>query len=108
MSNQRILAKIKARAAAKEIAQLLEWEDGTGADFAESFLKEMRELLPVRRVAEKPKPKEIPFAQLEATVLEFGEHAGKSFAEVPEYYLDWLCREQESFLPKLQSYLRGE
>ena len=45
----RVEARVAARKAAREVLSLLSWPDGYGADYAESFLETMRELLPQRR-----------------------------------------------------------
>jgi uncharacterized protein (DUF3820 family) len=38
--------------------------------------------------------------------MKFGKHAGETFGDIPDDYLDWLCREQETFLRSLQEYLK--
>lgn len=86
--------------------ELLEWPDNYGADFAEAFIDEMRKLLPKRRDAEPAPVKPVPLARAAAVVMPFGEHRGKPLDYVPVEYLDWLCREQETFLLSLQTYLR--
>lgn len=101
---RRIKAKVAARAAAREVLPLLEWQDGTGADYAEAFLAEMRKLLPKRREQPKEAPK--PFAQLAAHVLEFGRYKGERLGQIPDEYLDWLCGNMEDTLAALRSYLK--
>lgn len=103
---QRIKAKVKARDDAREIAEMLSWEDGTGHEYAESFIKELRNRLPVREAA-KPKPpaKPTPIARLGATLLEFGKYADRDLDQTPVEYLDWLCRQQERLVGTLKEYL---
>lgn len=107
MQQQRIAAKVKARKDAAELAELLSWEDGTGHQYAESLLSELRKLLPMRE-ADKPKPPPIPIpiARLGALTMPFGEHCDKPLDDVPLQYLHWLCGRQENFLSGLRAYLR--
>jgi hypothetical protein len=105
MDPEAIKAKVEARRAANVMLELLEWPDNHGADFAEAFIDEMRKLLPKRRVVETIE-KPVPYQRLASTEMKFGKHAGETFGDIPDDYLDWLCREQESFLRSLQSYLK--
>jgi hypothetical protein len=101
----RIKAKVQARKMAREIRYLLEWEDGTGADYAEAFLNEMKQLLPCRTPPKPEKPK-WNYAQLAATRMPFGETwIGKRFDEMDPSALKWLCKAQEEFYPKLRAFL---
>ena len=105
MSETKIKARIAAREAAKEVRELLSWEDGTGADYAESFLSAMRELLPQKKADIPREEKPVPIAMLGAHVIPFGLYARQPFDAVPLEYLDWLCREQEGFYRVLKAYL---
>jgi len=103
----RIKAKVKAREDAREIAEMLSWGNGTGADYAESFLKELRSRLPVKESAKPPTPlAPIPIARLGAVPMPFGEHRDKPLDDVPLQYLEWLCGKQEEFLQGLRAYLK--
>ena len=102
---KRITARIAARKSAEDVLELLDWPDGTGADFADAFLERMRSLLP-RRQEKDPPPKTVPLARLAATTMPFGKHEGRRFDDIPDDYLDWLCRSQEEFLADLRAYLR--
>lgn len=104
--NARIKAKVKAREDAQEIAEMLTWEDGTGAEYADSFVKELRKLLPAKEASNpSPNPLPIPIARLGALLMPFGEHRDKPLDEVPLDYLHWLCGKQEDFLNGLRAYL---
>jgi len=110
-------ARIKAKIDGREMAQSLYgamlpcegrealWEDGTGADYAESLLKELTSLLPQRRKPEQPEEKLVPIARLGLIVLEYGKHAGKCLDDAPVDYLQWLCGAQERANKQLSAYL---
>lgn len=104
-AQQRIKARIAGRRQAGEILSLLEWEDGTGADFAEHFLDELRSKLPQKHEPQQEEPPPVPIARLGATKMTFGAHNGKSFDEVPLDYLSWLCGATEDSLKSLRAYL---
>ena len=111
MSEANIKARIAGREKATEMVKLAtelvsicEWEDGTGADYAESLLKEMAKLLPKRKQPEPEKP--IPFARLKATVIPTVYYQGNTLGNVPTDYVDRLCREHEDLLKVLKEYLR--
>ncbi len=103
---QKIKAKVKAREDAKMIREMLSWEDGTGHQYAESLLKELRSLLPIRE-ADKPKepPKLEPIARLGATVMAYGEFAGQQYDQVPLNRLDWYLQVAERDAKQLRAYL---
>lgn len=110
-SSARIQARIDGREAAVVTYGLLvdqnnkPWQDGTGADYAEWFLKELANLLP-KRQCEEPKEEAMePIARLGATVMPFGQYNGRTFDDTPVEYLDWLCASQEGFYYKLRAYL---
>jgi len=103
---QRIQACIDGRRQAIELFDLLEWEDGFGADFAESLLKELAKLLPHRKKDEISVEQPTPIARLGSTLMPFGAYQGKRFDDVPLEYLDWLCRSQEDFYRDLRAYLK--
>ena len=106
VEDDRIKARIAGRQQAFEIVQLLEWKDGTGADFAETFLEELRSKLPQRAKSQEPEKPPEPIARLGATKMNFGAHFGKSFDEVPLDYLSWLCGSSEDLLKSLRAYLK--
>ncbi len=103
----RIKAKVKAREDAREIAEMLSWEDGTGADYAEAFVKELRARLPVREQDKpKPPPKPEPIARLGATEMGYGAFAGQTFDDIPLDRLDWYLRMAEENARQLRAYLK--
>ena len=104
MVERRLRSKVAGRTAAREVFGLLAWEDGTGADYADSFLDEMRKLLPERRQPDPPK--EISQAALNKTKIPFGQYKDQPLEDIPLDYLDWLCRSQEDFYYRLRMYLR--
>lgn len=101
---KRIEAKVAARKAARELVSLLEVPNNYGADYADALCEELRSLLPKRK--EEPAPAPVSFIQLAFTEIPFGQHRGERFHTIPIEYLDWLCREQETFLATLRAYLK--
>lgn len=101
-----IAARVAGRKAAEEIKPLLEWPNNHGADFADGFLSQMRQLLPQRKADAIEPEKPQPIARLGAIEMPFGAHAGKTLDDVPLEYLDWLCRSQEEFYKNLRAYLK--
>lgn len=101
----RIQARVDGRIAAHEIVTLLKWPDGHGADYADAFVSQIRDLLPKRK-ADAIDVIPVPIARLGAVKLEFGAHKGKTLDEVPLKYLDWLCRTTEDTLKDVRAYLK--
>lgn len=106
MSEKRTKAKIAGRKMAAELIGLCDWEDGTGADYAESLLRELKKLLPKREADIETEVKPVPIARLGATVIKFGEHHDKSYDAIPIDYLSWLCGQQEASVKSLRAYLK--
>lgn len=106
MSAAQIGARVAGRKAAREIFELLQWPDGFGADFADGFVDEIRDMLPKRRIEPVPPEKSLPIARLGATRIPFGQYKDQTFDEAPLDYLDWLCRSQEEFYKDLRAYLK--
>lgn len=104
--SERIKAKVKAREDAREIAAMLSWEDGTGHQYAESFLKEIRSLLPQSEAA-KPEhpPAPPPIRRLGSTVMAYGEFAGMRYADIDRNRLDWYLQVAERDASSLGAYL---
>lgn len=103
---QKIKAKVKAREDAKMIREMLSWEDGTGHQYAETLLKELRSMLPMRE-ADKPKEpqKPEPIARLGAAKLHFGQFSGQPLDEIPLERLDWYLNHSEKTVKLLKTYL---
>lgn len=101
-------AKIASRVAGRKLAaELLECVDDDArscSDLMEAVVEEFEQF--TNRSAAKPVEKEEPIARLGATIVPFGQHAGKDFDSIPLEYLDWLCREQEGFYKRLRAYLK--
>jgi hypothetical protein len=107
MTHEQIKAKIAGREMAAELCEYIgqPWEDGTGADFAESLLRELAERLPKRAKQIEPEEKPLPIARLGATIQNYGQYSGKCYDDIPLSYLDWLCRENERQYKELKAYL---
>lgn len=102
---QRIQAKIKAREDAKIVFEMLEWEDGTGHQYAEALLQALRFMLPVREEDKPAEEKTEPIARLGACKIHFGEFSGQELDSIPIERLDWYLRQSERTVELLKSYL---
>jgi len=90
----------------EKVGKGVPWEDGTGADYAESLLKELAKLLPRRTRDPEENAPLPPIARLGAEKIGFGSYEGTTLDEIPIDYLDWLCRWQEDFQNALKNYLK--
>lgn len=105
----RILDLVRGRQLAKLTVELIgpELTERATPAFAEGFTTALRNSImgeepPPASPAEPPPP----IARLGATQMPFGEHVDRTFDETPLAYLEWLCREQETFYKLLRQYLR--
>jgi hypothetical protein len=107
VNRSRIASRVRGREAATELLSLLDDEVRSDPEAME-VLVELLESFTNRNQPKAPEPTEPtePIARLGCTRIPFGQHNGKDFDGVPLDYLDWLCREQESFYKTLRSYLK--
>lgn len=105
VNRKRIAARVEGR---KVAADLLDMLDDETKDDRDVMLAVVETITSVCDLAPKPEPAATPepIARLGALVIPFGQHVGKRFDDVPLDYLDWLCREQESFYKTLRAYLK--
>ena len=104
VNRKRIAARVEGRKAAGELLELI-GELKTDRDFMQAVIEK---IVAECDLAPKPEPAPTPepIARLGAMLVPFGQHVGKRFDDVPLDYLDWLCREQESFYKTLRAYLK--
>lgn len=102
---ERVKQRIAGRNMARELFGLIEG-DTADAVYMKALVAEMESLAGLTREPEHTVKELEPIVRLGATVMPFGEHAHKRFDDVPLNYLDWLCREQESFYKTLRAYLK--
>jgi hypothetical protein len=105
VNRKRIAARVDGRKAAGDLLELLSESDKNNRDFMQSLVDTISTVCDLVPEPE-PTPTPEPIARLGATKIPFGQHNGKDFDSVPLDYLDWLCREQESFYKTLRSYLK--
>lgn len=104
VNRSRIASRVRGREAGTELLSLLDTEVRDDPEAME-VLVELLEGFTNRNKPKSTEPTE-PIARLGATKVPFGQHNGKDFDSTPLEYLDWLCREQESFYKTLRSYLK--
>jgi len=78
------------------------WKNGTGADYAESLLRELAKLLPHRKLDNEELQ---PLSRLGAVTIKFGLHKGEPYSNIPIGYLDWLMKSSEDSVKSLRAYL---
>lgn len=103
MNSQDIASKIAGRQAAGDVADLIGDQLCDRAFFGR-FIEVLQEKFGDGGSDSIVPPE--PVSRLGRTVVPFGVYRESSFDETPIAYLDWLCREQESFLSQLKAYLK--
>ena len=95
-------------AVGKAVRELIELAD---ADFThEHWLRLRDELIQRYPLSAAGVPKSMTDEESRAygqTLMPLGQYKGKPIDTVPLQYLDWLCREQESFYSELRRYLKS-
>ena len=104
VNRSRIASRVRGREAVAELLSLLDAEIRDDPNAMEAIVETL-ECFTNRNKPVAPVAVE-PIARLGAMLVPFGQHVGKRFDDVPLDYLDWLCREQESFYKTLRAYLK--
>ncbi len=104
VNRKRIASRVRGREAVADILSLLDAGVRDDAEAMEAIVEAL-ECFTNRNKPAAPVAVE-PIARLGTVKITFGVHAGKEFDDVPLEYLDWLCRQQESFYKTLRSYLK--
>ncbi len=104
VNRKRIAARVEGRKAAGELLELI-GDLKADRDFMQAVIETIVAECDLAPKAE-PSPAPEPIARLGAMLVPFGQHVSKRFDDVPLDYLDWLCREQESFYKTLRAYLK--
>lgn len=104
---KRVESRVNGRKMAVELSTLIPGEQFIDLDFMGACLDELKDMA---GLVEPPTVEAIeqlqPIARLGSMEVPFGVHKGRPFDDVPLTYLDWLCREQESFYKGLRAYLK--
>lgn len=104
VNRSRIASRVRGREAVADLLSLLDAEVRDDPNAMEAIVEAL-ECFTNRNKPAEPVAVE-PIARLGAILVPFGQHLGKRFDDVPLDYLDWLCREQESFYKMLRAYLK--
>ena len=105
VNRNRIASRVRGREAAGELLSLLDAEVRDDPNAMEAIVEAL-ECFTNRNKQPPPTAPLEPIARLGTMIVPFGQHVGKRFDDVPLDYLDWLCREQESFYKTLRAYLK--
>lgn len=104
VNRSRIASRVRGREVATELLSLLDAEVRDDPSAMEVIV-ETFECFTGRNKPAAPVTTE-PIARLGSTTIPFGQYIGRDFDSVPLDYLDWLCREHESFYKILRAYLK--
>lgn len=105
VNRKRIAARVEGRQIATGLLTLIDDQAKSNRDIMQAVVETFTAECDLTPKPE-PSPTPEPIARLGALVIPFGQHVGKRFDDVPLDYLDWLCREQESFYKTLRAYLK--
>lgn len=97
--------RVKGRAEAEDVAMIINWSEETDVNFADAFLKKMKELGPKQATEVTTERSDVKLARLGQEVITFGIYSGKCLDDIPIDYLDHLLSKQEDSCKMLRTYL---